>query len=202
MNLKEEAQNDKCCYCEKLLDGYDVEHFRPQRTVKQAHGAGIQRPGYYWLVYAWDNLFLSCHECNSKKGYLFPLEDDTMRVRSHHNNVDIKNEQPLFINPATEEPRKHIRFRGAAVIPHKIRGRVSTRGRATIKGLKLERLDDIRGTRLSLLKHQRNIIELGTKCPNDERWQTLVKGAQEILNNAIRPKAEFSSMARDFLEGE
>jgi len=210
------AQNNKCCYCEKLLDGYDVEHFRPKGAVKQADkklldkgevehyrpkGAvkqadkRIQYPGYYWLVYAWDNLFLSCRECNSKKGILFPLEDDAMRARSHHYKTE--NEQPLFINPANEEPSEHIGFRGHRPVP------ITSRGRETIKGLGLRRdgLEKDRSRYLEILRLYRDLVEKANDSQGPAIRAEIMK-VQDFLKAATLPAAEFSSMARDFLEGE
>ncbi len=189
------AQNNKCCYCEKLLDKGEVEHYRPQRAVKQAHGQRIQYPGYYWLVYAWDNLFLSCHECNLEKGILFPLEDDSKRSRSHHD--DYENEQPLFINPAKEEPSDHIGFRGHVPVHH------TSKGDATIKGLGLRRygLEEKRRKYLRALRLSRDLIE-AAKDFQDPAIRAVVMKAQDFLKAAILPTAEFSSMARAFLEGE
>ena len=188
------AQNNKCCYCEKLLDGYDVEHFRPKGAVKQADKR-IQYPGYYWLVYAWDNLFLSCRECNSKKGILFPLEDDTMRARSHHYKTD--NEQPLFINPANEEPSEHIGFRGHKPVP------ITSRGRETIKGLGLRRdgLEKDRSRYLEILRLYRDLVEKANDSQGPAIRAEIMK-AQDFLKAATLPAAKYSSMARAFLEGE
>jgi hypothetical protein len=50
------AQHQKCCFCERLIgnDG-DVEHFRPKSAYSQ--NRKLERPGYYWLAYDWDNLY-------------------------------------------------------------------------------------------------------------------------------------------------
>ncbi len=62
------AHSCKCCYCERKYDEprhLAVEHFRPKTAVRQSNKHKEQYPGYYWLAYDWDNLLLSCHECNS-----------------------------------------------------------------------------------------------------------------------------------------
>ncbi len=71
------AQFGKCCFCERIVgtDG-DVEHFRPKQAYQQAPGDSLERPGYYWLAYEWDNLYLSCSACNQRhKQNLFPLQN-------------------------------------------------------------------------------------------------------------------------------
>lgn len=57
----------KCAYCEStFLHVYsgDVEHFRPKGEIEEA--VPNKKPGYYWLAADWDNLLLSCRNCNQK----------------------------------------------------------------------------------------------------------------------------------------
>src|ERR1700722_2357164 len=62
----ERVQHGKCCYCEVVI---------PKAYSQQSRGAPKIYPGYYWLAYEWDNLFLSCSFCNSRnKRNLFPLK--------------------------------------------------------------------------------------------------------------------------------
>ena len=114
-----QAQHDKCCYCESKFGAASygaVEHFRPKGAVQQGQGLGGEHPGYYWLAYSWSNLLVSCERCNtSHKRSLFPLANPELRARCHYDDVD--RETPLFVDPAREDPRRHIRFRGPAVEP-------------------------------------------------------------------------------------
>src|ERR1043166_1757000 len=77
------AQNNKCCYCERCFEDsayLHIEHYRPKGAYKQNRRDKRRFPGYYWLAYDWDNLYLSCHPCNcSHKGDLFPLADPAER---------------------------------------------------------------------------------------------------------------------------
>lgn len=190
-------QHNKCCYCESKFrhTSYGaVEHYRPKGSVKQAPGQREEYPGYYWLVYDWNNLLVSCEVCNtSYKGILFPLVDNNTRARSHHDNIAI--ERPLFINPAVQDPRDHIRFRGDAPEP------ITEVGRATIQGLGLRRsgLEEDRRHRLAKLRLLRDFIELEKVSANPDA-QTLVQQARELLAAASCPEAEYSSMALDLLE--
>jgi uncharacterized protein (TIGR02646 family) len=190
------AQYDKCCYCERKLsasDYGDVEHYRPKGTVKQAPGQDKEYPGYYWLAYEWNNLLVSCKRCNTgHKGILFPLVDNNLRARSHHD--DMGNKQPLFINPAIDNPQDHIRFRGGVPISD------TEVGRVTIDDLGLRRydLEEDRRTLLSKLKTFRALVAYGHNS-SDPSMQDLVRQAQERLAAATRPEAEYSSMAQDFL---
>ena len=106
------AQHDKCCFCESKVSHVaygDVEHFRPKKGWKQSHKDSLNRPGYYWLAYDWDNLFFSCQLCNQRgKGNLFPLLNPAMRAKNHTH--DISQEMPLFIHPMQDDPEKFIGF--------------------------------------------------------------------------------------------
>lgn len=193
------AQHRKCCYCESkfLSASYGaVEHFRPKRAVKQKHGQSEEYPGYYWLAYDWDNLLVSCERCNSShKGKLFPLTDQKRRAQNHHE--DIKREQPLFVNPAREDPRRHIRFRGETA------QFITKMGRETIQGIGLRRsdLEEARRERLAQLKRLRSIVELGKSLTN-QKMRALAVQAQEFLKSAVRPEAEYSAMAQDFFDSD
>ena len=72
------AQNHKCGFCEAKLDHIaygDVEHFRPKAGYRQKGNDPLQKPGYYWLAYEWDNLLFSCQICNQRyKKNLFPIK--------------------------------------------------------------------------------------------------------------------------------
>ncbi len=79
-----QLQHDKCCFCESKLSHItygDVEHFRPKAAYKQNEADYYAYPGYFWLAYDWDNLFLSCQKCNQRhKKNLFPLLDPDTRM--------------------------------------------------------------------------------------------------------------------------
>jgi uncharacterized protein (TIGR02646 family) len=188
----------KCCYCEKehIPANLAIEHFRPKSGVKQNRKQRVEYPGYFWLAYNWNNLLLSCNDCNTKfKQTPFPLSNPESRARSH--NDDITIERPLFIDPASQDPRTHIRFRGAVPV------HMTEAGRITIKELGLRRitLRDKRMEKLELLNRCQNIIELAEGNPSNTQWRPLSRWARRILRAAIRPDAEFSSMAQDFLQG-
>jgi uncharacterized protein (TIGR02646 family) len=106
-------QHGKCCFCESTIthiDDGDVEHFRPKAGFIQKDGDPLERPGYYWLVYDWSNLFLSCALCNQRhKKSLFPLLDPSQRARSHHD--DLRLEKPVFVHPKEDDPENYIGFR-------------------------------------------------------------------------------------------
>ena len=188
-----EAQYEKCCYCESKFRATSygaVEHFRPKGAVQRGGNQEMEYPGYYWLAYRWNNLLVSCDVCNTThKRNLFPLEDDTERARTHRD--DLEEERPLFIDPASEDPRQHICFRRAEVVY------LTERGRVTIEGFGLGRsgLEEARRERLAHLEALRWIVELEGAATIDE-----VEGARRQLEEAILPDAKFSAMARDYFD--
>lgn len=130
----------KCAYCESSfvhVSPADIEHFRPKSAVKIDEKTGDKKvqelkPGYYWLAAEWDNLLLSCIDCNrrrnqdaiagdgeiaSGKATIFPLADEKLRVRDHSTWKDqlesVKKEEKsrLLLNPCIDDPAEHLKFR-------------------------------------------------------------------------------------------
>lgn len=194
--------NWKCCYCEnrfRYRADLHVEHFRPRSGVRQTHfQKNDELPGYYWLAYDWENLLLSCGACNcTYKRTLFPLANPKKRARSHRD--DVTKERPLFVNPVAQEPRRHIRF--DRDLP---RG-ITSRGRMTIDGIGLRR-SELTEARLELLK-QIDTAYVFLNCPtNAFRAELRAKAAElqaearEFIDAAVKPDAQFSSMAKDYVE--
>jgi uncharacterized protein (TIGR02646 family) len=188
------AQYGKCCFCERLIgtDG-DVEHFRPKQAYKQSTGEPLQRPGYYWLAYEWDNLYLACPGCNQRhKQNLFPLQNPTERATNHHQNITF--EKPLFLDPGKDNPEKFIGFRGE--IAFAIEGNL--RGKATCDSLRFNErsLPEARLQRLQLLKSLSQIVQLAAKQPTNTELQKEAQKAQELLDKAILDDAEYSAASR------
>ena len=102
-----QSQYGKCCYCERRRDekgDTDVEHFRPKGKLKEKPN----HSGYWWLAYDWNNLLMSCKKCNWRKGTKFPLTDENKRAFSE--NDDLTKEEPILINPLTENPEDFIKY--------------------------------------------------------------------------------------------
>ena len=190
-----QCQHNKCCYSEAKFeaDYPHVEHFRPKGRVNKGETKELLYPGYYWLAYEWDNVYLSKQAINvSHKQNFFPLVDETKRARNHHQ--DIVNETPLLIDPGKEDPREHIRFHSDEPIPYQ----GSKRGEVTIRILNLRHPDlaDARRRKISLLKPivqaLESLLDYGINDAN-------VTNLRNILLEAVLPEAEFSSMAFDYL---
>lgn len=188
-----DAQHNKCCYCEKDLKDEDgaVEHFRPKGGYKK--GKKLIRPGYYWLGYKWSNLFFVCSRCNSagNKGNLFPLLDESKRVKSHEG--DINEEAPLLLDPGGEgenDPRKHIIFEGQ--FP-----RYNTYyGEKTIVICGLNR-DELNNNRKKLIDDiESRIAILKTRSVQKK---SIVEKAKIFIKDSIKANAEFSATAIDYL---
>lgn len=98
----------RCAYCETLIDQSsfgDVEHFRPKAAYSSTWGAALFRPAYFQLAYEPHNLLYSCTLCNeSYKKTSFDV------LGPRFPEVAVANEQPVLINPYTEDPRQFIRF--------------------------------------------------------------------------------------------
>ena len=187
------AQHKKCGYCESRFRANSpgaVEHFRPKGAAKQEPGTAKHYPGYFWLAYRWENLLVSCEVCNTSfKGSLFPILDEHTRARSHHDPLEA--ETGIFVDPTSEDPAHHIRFRRAEV------EHLTERGLKTIQGLGLRRseLEDARAELLEPLEALITVIEeLNDKVPESK-----VERARIVLNRSKRPQAEFSAMMRDFM---
>jgi len=193
-----QLQHHKCCYCESKFRSFhdaDIEHYRPKTAVKQSVGADKLYPGYYWLAYRWDNLLISCTDCNRRyKGMLFPLVDATVRARSHQD--DIKMEQPLFVNPGSDNPRDHIHFHGPEPVPKTEIGRVTIDS----LGLRSPTLQEERLARLQELMFLHECIEQ-LRMNTDSGSQAVVRRSKQLLAEAKLPESKFSAMAQDFLEG-
>src|SRR5438067_4779987 len=145
------AQHGKCAFCECKLTHQqygDVEHFRPKAGYKQKASDPLGRPGYYWLAYEWNNLLISCTLCNQGfKKNLFPLRVARRRALCHRDLVPA--EEPLLIDPSSEDPARHLAFHEE--LPRPARG--SRKGKATIEflGLDREELAEHRRDRLASL---------------------------------------------------
>ena len=104
----------KCAYCEtNTYPGAhpDVEHYRNKKR-------------YYWLGYEWSNFLLACQICNQNfKKNQFPIANEQKRLKTHPLSIMgkfdekacsihllNKEEEPLLLHPAIDDPRKHLDF--------------------------------------------------------------------------------------------
>jgi uncharacterized protein (TIGR02646 family) len=196
--LLKSHNNHKCCYCEqrRRRSELQVEHFRPRTASQQSKESKLIYPGYFWLAYSWDNLYLSCSECNGRfKKNLFPLENPRSRARSH--NDPIATERRLLIDPGFDNPRDHLRFRLDRAYPFKR----SKKARKTIEVIQLndENLRSSRQDHIAVLQTLVHMVELSEAHP-DPAWQVKGAEARAKLNAYCETTEVFSSMAKDFLK--
>lgn len=147
--------NGKCAYCEKrVFTVSDIEHYRPKGRIDPGSGEEVIKPGYYWLAADWDNLLLSCQECNQwrrpveqnaagewvfadeaiGKGDLFPLREGAQRADGPDVDLTIEEDFRLLLNPCIDKPDKHLRFDREG-FPHarRIQGECSDRALCSIE---------------------------------------------------------------------
>ena len=192
-------QNGKCCFCEAKIthiDDGDIEHFRPKKGYRQSNSDSLHKPGYYWLSYDWDNLFLACTKCNQRnKANLFPLMSDSQRATSH--NINIDKEKPIFIHPSKENPEEFISFYDE--VPKGIDKK--GKGAKTIKCLGLDRpvLEEDRRGRLNDLKL---IYQLATSFPTfppQDRKQAIENLRKQKAEKTLET-CEYAGMHRAFFK--
>lgn len=192
------SQHGKCVFCESKIDHVDygaVEHFRPKAGYKQKLKDDLQRPGYYWLAYEWDNLFYSCTICNEQyKKNLFPLKNPGMRAKNHHD--DITKEKPYYPDPSKEDPKNLIGFRGPNIYGKDKLGR----GKKTINELGLERNDygDLTEVRRDVLKpilFTYKVSKLTKPIPGITMAD--INEAKALMIYCRSAKHQFSSMIQD-----
>lgn len=179
-----QLQYGKCCFCESFVRHIahgDVEHFRPKAGYLDGNSITLLRPGYYWLAYDFENLFLSCQVCNQTyKRNFFPLVDDSKRVNSHHNHADLHLEEPLIIDPAKDSPKDHLYF------DQEIPKGKDNKGTLTIERLGLDR-SELNENRLRWLKL---IMEVARYAENGD------KVSLDYLIEAAQDQSEYSLMIR------
>jgi uncharacterized protein (TIGR02646 family) len=128
--------NNKCAYCESeyaAVYAGDTEHFRPKGKVinKIPREDGklkndiVSANGYYWLAARWENLLLSCKDCNSARTQTLP--DGTEKVIGKHEQFPIASEKfrvmepddaklkieeakRMIINPCEEDPEYFFEY--------------------------------------------------------------------------------------------
>jgi uncharacterized protein (TIGR02646 family) len=191
--LLKTIQHDKCCFCEAkvshISDG-DIEHFRPKAGYKQDEHSTIVYPGYFWLVYEWTNLYLSCLKCNARnKLNYFPLANN--RNRANPLTRSISRETPHFIDPGGRiNPETQIYF------IREVPSHRSLIGKKTICYLGLDRLElnEHRLTPLQRMESMERIYLLTRDSMKSAAAELEFFGA---LRKAIDPRSEYSSMFKN-----
>lgn len=88
----------KCAFCETQVNLHreaDVLHFRPIGSAMGLHSRKFDAKSndhYSWFAYEWENLFLSCTQCNRSKRNYFPLVGPRAQLRCTWTEADASEE--------------------------------------------------------------------------------------------------------------
>ncbi|MGO4773637.1 hypothetical protein ACEN2I_18425 [Flavobacterium sp. W22_SRS_FK3] len=208
----ESVQKNKCCYCEtkSTRSNSDVEHFRPKAAYSSDFKGKSMYPGYFWLAYDWDNLFLACQVCNQIfKNDFFPIEIE--HTRAQLNDFKIDNEVSLFVHPSKDEPKDEIEYRESLPFGKTEKGKktIAYLGFGSLEhgkefGIEYSKKHEIRINRLF---EQREIfyrekaqiyktIRLLEAKELDLEGIQILNGLKTIIDNAQEVDSEWSSMIR------
>ena len=104
-----DACTGKCVYCETPLTQrtMHIDRVRPASGALALDGA-LSPDHYWWLAYAWENLYPSCAECQSFKGARFPVRGDRAPVGTM--GEALRDESPLLLEPRHDDPEQHLVF--------------------------------------------------------------------------------------------
>jgi len=194
-------QHKKCAYCESPIENQpgDVEHYRPKGRIRDEAGRLVeivisdghmaQHPGYFWLAYHLDNLFMSCIDCNRRrmhkgdpasssggigKADFFPISG----IRATDPDDILDAEDALLLHPIYDDPFQHLSFEASTGF---LRPRTA-RGEATIAILGLNR-ENLLVNRKRAFKHATGLpaeIMSAYHHGNKEMEQDLVAELREI----------------------
>lgn len=193
-------QHYKCCFCESYFQHVahgDVEHFRPKGGYKQSSDDSLQKPGYYWLAYEWNNLLIACSICNQiAKENLFPLLNPEDRAKKTSDDID--GEKPILINPWKESPEDFIEFNLEVPIGIDSEGR----GKQTIELLNLdEDLDEMRAEKFSSIETLIKVIEISNETtPISKEINLIVKSLHESSAYAGMIRSNFKDKIEELQE--
>jgi hypothetical protein len=139
---------------------------------------------YWWLAFAWDNLYLTCPPCNKHRGPRFPVKGPRITGPGD----DPNRENCLLLDPCRDDPAEHLRFDAS--------GRVrplSKRGDVTINLVALNR-SELVARRIQTIKMVESVWE--------EAMLARPRVPREIvkrLNELTSKDAEFSAWASQML---
>lgn len=195
-------QHRKCCYCEREVErAYSpVEHFRPKTRARRADGTVVE--GYWWLAYRFENLFLSCVNCNQPNGCVgkqdhFPLDPGSRPLVPEEDPREVGVERPLLLDPSADDPAEHLVFVRLPNGRYRIAPRHgSSRGEAVAR-LILDR-DDLHEIQD---RHRTMHLEPILRRHRDAAEEGDLAGAVEAKEHAARlaaPDQPFSALARCF----
>ena len=190
-----DAQNGKCAFCEQNVINVsygDIEHFRPKGGYSQNEKDDLNKPGYYWLAYDFENLFFVCQICNQreKKNY-FPIRNPEKRALNHHSNLNL--EKPFFVNPYKENPKFLIGFRKEYAYGKDRRNR----GKKTIEIIGLNRSNPNNSDLLELRRDHLALVNLSYKISKKQPGGDLT---QQEIDDAASLVETFKSKKQHLIQ--
>lgn len=117
----------KCAFCER--QARTIEHFRPKWRASRLDGR-IDTEHYWWLLNEWSNLYLCCHDCNTRKANLFPISGEPAAPLTFGDKL--RDEGPLLLDPCHDDPQEHLQFSTDGIVTP-----LTQRGDVTIKVFQL-----------------------------------------------------------------
>ncbi len=240
----------KCAYCESIyatVGPVDIEHFRPKGGVTECPD---DHPGYWWLAAEWRNLLPSCIDCNRKRNQLtyqpdltfeelvrarieaametsgkansFPTGNNKWALKETEN---IKNEDPLLINPCDVKPEKHLEwdfdqnsdvpiwkdkdFMPIVLPKIDADGNIDPYGKTSIDVYGLNREELLRARKFAFLRllklcdpilNTLKVYQLGVPPAVRQLLETQMEQYQDNLYSEAEPEMEYSSFLSAFID--
>lgn len=162
--------HNKCAYCETPIIGNpgDVDMFRP-KVGAIALNREKAPDHYWWLAYEWQNLYLSCRECNFNKGSKFPVKGKRGKLKAPLKELRAV-EKVLLLDPCIDDPDKHLSFGDDGIVAPQ-----SEVGGITIEVLNLNRESLVKARREEIKdSHERVMLMLEAKQFSDSALEKLL----------------------------
>lgn len=213
----------KCAYCESVfahISPADIEHFRPKAEIDT--GTQKLQPGYYWLAADWNNLLISCPDCNRSrrqpipgqaekvrlgKRDQFPLANDAIRVRSHTGNLVQEEPVRLLLNPCLDDPEEHLTFDDEGIILPRLdtNNQPSQKGVNSIIVYALQRKNLVERREAVLKDFRFHVDELKDNVAEkietgSARASARIQRTLEHLKEHAAVSAEYLAMLHDYLK--
>lgn len=219
--------DQKCAYCESLfLHVYsgDVEHFRPKGRIADIDNP---KPGYYWLAADWDNLLLSCRNCNQKLKHLvvgkteketmgkmdqFPLADGGTHVRTHEKDIDLEEPYRLLINPCIENPETFFKYEinSGVIIPKPVNDKLKRMAEESIRVYVLQRIPLVQARErksieiLAQIQRVKEAVQNYSDSMSEANYKQIyfdkiLNKELETLKKFLKPGEEYLGMARQII---